>query len=197
MTRRPSRQSKIYELRRLQICAEEAHGEILDLGHAQLPNPYLEGVRTVGLDLDAPRVPSGYALDLRGSVADLQDAVGGRTFDTVIAGELIEHLERPYDFLREVRATIRPGGRLVLSTPNPLGFPTLLLEIAQSRRWFYTSEHTYYFSPRWVRRLLERSGFRLVRIRSVGVWMPRGYIPWSPVWCSYQLIYVAEPNSSG
>lgn len=186
------RPSKAYELRRLRICAEEAQGTVLDLGHAQFPNPYLDGARTTGLDISEPHRPSGYAADLVGSVAQLGDLTNGERYDTIVAGELIEHLERPYDFLRDVRPLLREGGRLVLSTPNPVGFPTLLFELARSRRWFYTQDHVYYFPPRWVERMLERTGYRVLRVRPVGLWLPIGYIPWCPAWCSYQLVYVAH-----
>jgi SAM-dependent methyltransferase len=42
------------------------------------------------------------------------------TFDAVVALEIIEHLENPNLFLREVRRVLKRGGRAVLSTPNIL-----------------------------------------------------------------------------
>jgi SAM-dependent methyltransferase len=184
-------QSTSYEHRRLKLLSSHASGDILDLGHAAFPNPYLPGDRTVGLDLEPPRSPSGYAADEVGSVLELVDHFGPARFDTVVAGELIEHLERPYDFLAQVHGVLREGGKLVLSTPNPLSFPTLLLEMTGSRRYFYTSDHAFYFTPRWVWRLLERSGFRVERTQPVGIWLPFGHVPFSPQWLSYQLVYVA------
>ena len=187
--------SRAYERRRLRLCAREARGCVLDLGHAQLPNPFLDQATTVGLDRIRPDPPSGYSYDVVGSVEELPGILDGRRFDTVIAGELIEHLERPYDFLRSIRDVLRVNGRLVLSTPNPIGFPTLLLEATRSTRWFYTAEHTYYFTPRWVRRMLERTGYELERLVPVGIWLPIGHVPWCPLWCSYQIVYVACRSS--
>jgi 2-polyprenyl-3-methyl-5-hydroxy-6-metoxy-1,4-benzoquinol methylase len=40
------------------------------------------------------------------------------SFDLVVSFEVFEHLERPEDYLSECRRVLRPGGRLVLSTPN-------------------------------------------------------------------------------
>lgn len=187
-------QSTAYELRRLELCAREATGRILDVGHAQFPNPFLDGEVTVGIDRNRPNSPSGYAADLVGSVEDIPQLVGKARFDTVIAGELLEHLERPYDFLRTIGGVLGGKGRVVISTPNPIGFPNLFFEAVISRRRFYTPDHTLCLTPRWVVRILERTDYELLKIVPVGLWLPVGYLPWCPRWCSYQLIYVARPK---
>jgi hypothetical protein len=62
--------------------------------------------------------------------------------------------------------------------------------MGRSRRFYYTDQHTFYFPPRWVVRLLERSGYQVTHILPVGLWTPIGPLP-SPVALSYQVIYVA------
>lgn len=39
-------------------------------------------------------------------------------FGYAVAGEILEHLERPADFIREAMRILRPGGTLALSTPK-------------------------------------------------------------------------------
>lgn len=181
-----------YERRRLELVAAHSQGRTLDVGHAQQPNPFLDRAQTVGIDLEAPAVPSGYSEDIVGSAANLSLSFDPSSFDSVVAAEFIEHLEDPYGFLRSVSTVLRDDGRLVLSTPNPIAFPTLGFEILRSRRYFYTEDHTFYFTPRWVERMLDRAGFDLEATMPVGLWLPRGYLRWSPVWLSYQVVYVAR-----
>ena len=40
-------------------------------------------------------------------------------FDTIIAGELIEHLANPGLFLQQARKHLAPNGRIVITTPYP------------------------------------------------------------------------------
>lgn len=52
--------------------------------------------------------------------ADLNDAlpVSAATFNSVIAAEVIEHLENPRAMARELFRLLKPGGIAVISTPN-------------------------------------------------------------------------------
>jgi ubiquinone/menaquinone biosynthesis C-methylase UbiE len=44
------------------------------------------------------------------------------TFNLVTAQMVVEHLERPGDFLMEIKRVLRPGGRLIFLTPNYLNY---------------------------------------------------------------------------
>jgi SAM-dependent methyltransferase len=47
--------------------------------------------------------------------------VADATFDTVISCETVEHVVDPAKAIREIHRVLRPGGRLLLTTPNYLG----------------------------------------------------------------------------
>lgn len=62
----------------------------------------------------------GLAADIRWVVGDLNDRLpaASESFDTIVAAEVIEHLENPRAVCRELFRLLRPGGTVVLSTPN-------------------------------------------------------------------------------
>jgi 2-polyprenyl-3-methyl-5-hydroxy-6-metoxy-1,4-benzoquinol methylase len=62
---------------------------------------------------DLPSPIPWHCLDL-----NHRDLVPAASFDAVIAAEVIEHLENPREVAREWYRILKPGGTLVLSTPN-------------------------------------------------------------------------------
>jgi SAM-dependent methyltransferase len=85
------------------------------------------GAATVlGVDLDEPalrHVRSTYdgILPVRGNLVRLP--IGDGTVDVVVSAQTVEHLWDQPGFVAECARVLRPGGRLVLTTPNRLTFP--------------------------------------------------------------------------
>jgi SAM-dependent methyltransferase len=88
------------------------------------PPPWL-----VAADFSASAVRKGKSFadsidlrDIRWEVADAR-SLGhpDGSFDTVVSCETIEHLPNPRAALSEFSRVLRPGGRLLLTTPNYLG----------------------------------------------------------------------------
>ncbi len=164
---------------------------VLDIGCAQMPNPFLKARRVVGLDLHDMPAGAPYTQHVVGDVFDLPRLLPRERFDTIVLGAFIEHVENPYQLLRLMRDALVPGGRLVVCTPNPLGIPMVFAELLCSRRFFYTPDHLHALTPRWVWRMLERSGFRVLKTIGngaslCGLWCP------APAILSYTATYVAD-----
>ncbi len=88
-------------------------------------------------------------------------------FDLVLLSEVIEHVASPEFTLRECHRILRPGGAVALTTPN----------LWDARRAYYPllgkvwsgdadATHRTLFNPRTLRAVLERAGFREVRVRA-------------------------------
>ncbi|MEB2283940.1 MAG: bifunctional glycosyltransferase/class I SAM-dependent methyltransferase [Myxococcales bacterium] len=80
-------------------------------------------------------------------------------FDVVSMQDCIEHFLDPLAALAKARAALRPGGALLVVTPNVAS----RLARLQGRRWVSLKfpEHVVLFSPTTLRRALEHSGFRI------------------------------------
>lgn len=78
----------------------------------------------VQVDLDTGRIPlaDGFA-------------------DAVAAVETIEHLENPRAFMRELVRIVRPGGWVIVSTPNQLSALNLLSLIVKQRHVHFQDVH--------------------------------------------------------
>src|SRR5262249_27762492 len=74
-------------------------------------------------------------------------------------------LSDPVDFMLQVRATMTPGARLVLSTPN-FAAPQALRTPSENH-WFSPPAHVSYFTPVTLRACMEQAGFDEVRITGV------------------------------
>jgi len=184
---------KCYEKRRQRTLAKLAgEGSILDVGCARMPNRSLRGKRVVGFDLEDMEVRAPYTDHIVGDIFKIDGLLPGEKFDTVLMGEFIEHVERPYDVLRSARNYVAPGGSLLISTPNPLGIPAVIAEYLCLRRFYYTEDHAFYFTPRWVWRLLENSGYEVIKTVGCGASLGGVWAP-APVSLSYIVIYAAKP----
>ena len=96
--------------------------------------------RLSGIDYSEFTVETASRLPYEFSRCNLEEGIPfeDATFDVVYAGEIIEHLYNPDHLLEECRRVLRPGGHLVLSTPNlqawynrvlfPLGIQPLFYE---------------------------------------------------------------------
>jgi len=142
---------------------------VLDLGcrSGALTRHFLEGNSVVGLDVDANALEKAAVLGIEPVQADVEEPLpfDDGSFDAVVAGELLEHLQFPDALVAEIRRVLRPGGVLAGSVPNAFR--------VQSRLRFLRGKppeddptHLRMFSPAALRELLAR--FERVELTFVG-----------------------------
>lgn len=88
-----------------------------------------------------------------------QIPLASNSFDVVSALQVIEHFQSPEDFLSEVARVLRPGGLLLVSTPNTRGIGARLMgEAWQGIR----DDHISLREPASWRNALSDSGFECI-----------------------------------
>ena len=101
----------------------------------------------LGYDVTATDYVSGN-FRLHGSIpffqADLNDnfsASRKEQFDFILAAEIIEHLENPRHFARQCFKALKPGGKLIVSTPNVDTVASILRFLREGCFEWFNEEH--------------------------------------------------------
>ena len=113
----------------------------------------------VDLDYDEARLndPSHYR---KSSAEDFNFNV---TFDSIFAGDIIEHLSNPGLFLDSCKRNLKDSGKLILTTPNCFN----LFNIAEKLRKnepTVNSDHTCYFNSKTLSKLLDKNGWSVSEV---------------------------------
>jgi len=127
-----------------------------------------------------------------GTIAEV-DAPAG-CFDAVTMWDMLEHAHDATAALASAARLLRPGGFIFLTVPDAAGF----IPRCMGARWFgfQKLEHTYYFTPRTLKTLLERAGFVDVRCHAASWSCSLDYIlrrvgHYSPVLARWGLAFSA------
>ncbi len=168
------------------------------------------GFRVVGVDLESA-ARDWLGADFR--AADLNRPLPWpeASFDAVFSVEGIEHLENGFGFVREVHRVLRPGGALVLTTPNVVSLRSRVRFLGsgffhgdprpldEARR--HPLHHIGLLTFPVLRYALHTTGFRLERVRHTHVrpvsYLYAIYVPW--MWLYTQVAFRKEkdPTQAG
>ncbi len=143
--------------------------EILDIGAA-------EGF-VHQLLIEAHHDKKIYTLDVAGNPdfkIDLNKSKDLRKkFDTIIAGEILEHVENPSEFIRFCHHQLKPSGRLIVTTPNAIGIQYLRNPAWCVDRGDYHS-HLHTFTMPMLELLFRKANFLVEKTEYLNAfWMNR------------------------
>ena len=159
------------------------YGELLDIARECAP-----GSRLIGLDLSPALLKQvssrHWAVLADGEEIPLRDTVA----DVVFLFDVIEHLWSPDRLLREIRRVLKPGGHLLVTTPNLFGvyeykefvYPgkraylndLLTLRALRRKPRRYFPYHVRLYTRRELLAVLEAHGFRVLSVRTSNFCLP-------------------------
>jgi 2-polyprenyl-3-methyl-5-hydroxy-6-metoxy-1,4-benzoquinol methylase len=124
------------------------------------------GWRVCGVEISPA---AGYArsersLDVCGLPLE-QNNFPGESFDVILASHVIEHLNDPDSFVREIYRLLKDGGSVFITPPNIGGFQARLFRGSWRSAIF---DHLYLFSPETLKAMLIRAGFKIECISTWG-----------------------------
>lgn len=169
------RTSKVFT--RAQIPDGPPALHILDVGCGTGLNArhlMVKGHKVTGIDISPVAIEKFVAAGLDGRVCDISERLpfDDGSFDLVFASEVIEHLADTDAFLSELNRVLKPGGMLVLSTPNSSFWAFRLLAVlGQSATDAQHPGHVRFFSRRGLTRHLKATGFKQIQIAGRHMWL--------------------------
>ncbi len=86
------------------------------------------------------------------------------SFDYVTLDQVAEHVTDPLALMRGVARVLKPGGKVVITTPNSDSFGARFF----GRRWlnWHTPYHIQFYTRRSLKRVAEAAGLKLVSART-------------------------------
>ncbi len=144
-------------MNRIEYAIKNLNGRILDVGfsvgelHLKLAEVFGEQ-NIYGIDIEVKRNSKRY------KKASAEDKIPFRNnyFDSVFAGELIEHLHKPEKFVAEANRVLKINGVLILTTPNR---DSLINRVFHN---YHAPLHFSLFNFAELKSLLESNGFKVV-----------------------------------
>lgn len=175
-------------------------GQTLDVGFSAAPNPYISNM--IGIDIKLPeKKPINYKEIRECNLSNGTIPYPDNMFSNVIAGDIIEHVENPSHFLREINRVLKLDGRLILSTPQANDWWTTL------HNWFFRKwindpdpgEHLQNWTILDMVRLLKKNGFKITKIEGYYMHFPKINfkirVKNFPI-LSWQVFYIAKKYAS-
>ncbi len=162
---------------RARIINEELmpHWKVLEVGckDGRLTNRIWNVKWIVGLDIDekvirkAKKYENSFRKFMVGDAYELPFKDG--SFDAVIAGDIIEHLQDGNKMLSEAHRVLRGCGKLIISCPYHGTIKNILISLFNFEGHFNTeADHIRFYSIKSLTKIIEKNNFVIIRRYFIG-----------------------------
>ena len=134
------------------------------------------GAKVTGIDISKIAIKKAKNVISNAIVVDLnQDKLpfNKKTFDIVIASEVIEHLIKPTHVLKEIERVLKSDGYFVVTTPNFMYWGNRLKFLKGQFRYtqsgMFDEGHVHFYSYQTLQEDLIQSGFNIIGYNHVFV----------------------------
>lgn len=131
------------------------------------------------------------------SIGELLPLASG-SFECILLSEVIEHLEVPQISIKEAERVLRPGGRLLVTTPNYRSLWPLMeraVDMLNMAPKMAGEQHISRFHPASLKKLLTESGLKIEYFGTIYFLSPFLSL-FSPKWAGHQLNRELDSRSS-
>ena len=147
-----------------------------------------QGNQVVGIDIAKKAVHMARKNGIQAYVCNLEEdpfpkSIG--TFDVIIAGEIIEHIFDPDALLNKLTKVLKPGGHLILTTPNLASLGSRLSLLVGHLPWMIENDllpgksgHIRYFTYSELEKILIRHSFSIETFTTDSVGLNTVTIPY-------------------
>jgi SAM-dependent methyltransferase len=126
---------------------------------------------TVGIDLRPDLIEQLQSLGFRNLyVANAETFELNQQFETIVAGDVVEHLSNAGSFLRQARKHLAPDGEIIVTTPFPFALLNFGFAFLRYPKTCWNVEHTCWFCPQTFSELCRRAGLRILRGDLIGTY---------------------------
>jgi len=100
-----------------------------------------------------------------------------KRFDTIIAGEVFEHVYHLKNLLKDLKKILRPKGQLIISIPNVCNLKSRIKVLTGKLPSFCADADQYGegghirdFNLNTIKKVLEEAGFKIKKVKNIGLW---------------------------
>ena len=127
--------------------------------------PLLSDVNAIELDLDC----FDFLTKELGINADSkkleQSKFGLKKFDIICCFQVLEHVENPIEFIKNLKNISKKGSKIFIEVPNIQDPLLSVWNIESYKTFFYHSAHIHYFSETSLNKIIDKAGFNINKVQ--------------------------------